>query len=205
MNKLEWRVARRSDASAAVRTLAAAFADDPVWGSWAFPDVPERAAKLKAYWPPYVDAALKYDGVFMTPGAEAVAVWVPPGVPEMDHEDEAALESMVLRLFGDRAPLLFGAYEAFEGNRAKQPPHWYLSLLATHPDHRGKGLGMQLVAEVLARVDAEHLPAYLESTNPANEARYESAGFRPRDTFTIPQGPGVTTMWRAADVGSSVD
>jgi uncharacterized protein YdhG (YjbR/CyaY superfamily)/ribosomal protein S18 acetylase RimI-like enzyme len=194
----ECRLATEADVADVVGTLAAGFAADPVWGLWAFPDSTDRAGLLVDYWRPFVDAGLRYDGVFMTPHAEAVSVWIPPGVPEMDDENEAAFEAVVTRLLGDRAPLLHGAFEAFEANRPKDVPHWYLSLLATHPDHRGKGLGMRLVADVLARVDGTHLPAHLESTNPANEARYERAGFQRSGAFTIPSGPTVTTMWRPA-------
>ena len=198
MSATAWRLAEPSDAAAVVATLAAAFADDPVWGLWAFPDARDRAAMLQAYWPPFVDAGLMYDGVVMTPGAEAVAVGVPPGVHEMDEENEAALAAGAERLFGDRAPLLVGAYELFGETRAKAPPHWYLSLLATHPDHSGKGLGMRLMADMLESVDAEHLPAYLESTNPANVERYRGAGFELHGGFEVPEGPMVTTMWRPA-------
>ena len=45
---------------------------------------------------------------------------------------------------------------------------WYLSLLGTHPDHRGHGFGMRLLAENLKVVDTERTPAFLESTNPIN-------------------------------------
>jgi len=46
---------------------------------------------------------------------------------------------------------------------------------------------------------AEHLPAYLESSNPKNLERYGRLGFEPRDEFSMPDdGPPVTTMWRPA-------
>jgi RimJ/RimL family protein N-acetyltransferase len=48
-------------------------------------------------------------------------------------------------------------------------------------------------------VDARHFPAYLESSNPRNLARYERLGFRPIGEFTlVGNGPTVTTMWRVA-------
>lgn len=68
-----------------------------------------------------------------------------------------------------------------------------------HPDHRGKGIGMRLLAHGLERIDAEHLPAYLESSNPANNDRYATAGFERHGEFQYPGGgPVVTTMWRPA-------
>jgi len=67
------------------------------------------------------------------------------------------------------------------------------------PDHRGHGHGMRLLAETLERIDAEGHPAYLESTNPANNARYEGVGFEARGSFEgYTPGSAVTTMWRPA-------
>ena len=56
---------------------------------------------------------------------------------------------------------------------------------------------MGLLRENLARIDAAEMPAYIESSNPANERRYESVGFERYDEFALPgNGPTVTTMWR---------
>ena len=81
----------------------------------------------------------------------------------------------------------------------KDEPHWYLGVVATHPDHAGKRLGVGLIAHHLRAVDAQHLPAYLESSNPANLERYHRLGFEPRDEFPLADdGPVLTTMWRPA-------
>ena len=56
---------------------------------------------------------------------------------------------------------------------------------------------MALLAENLARIDALHAAAYLESSNPRNNPRYESLGFVPVSQFQAPgDGPRVTGMWR---------
>ena len=56
---------------------------------------------------------------------------------------------------------------------------------------------MGLVAANLAAIDAAGMPAYLESTNPANVDRYRRVGFEPVGEFALPlDGPSVTTMWR---------
>jgi hypothetical protein len=48
-------------------------------------------------------------------------------------------------------------------------------------------------------IDAEGLPAYLESSNPANNDRYGGVGFQAVGEFAYPGGgPVVTTMWRPA-------
>ena len=184
-----------------VATLGAAFADDPLWGQWALPDSTDRVRALTRHWRPFVRAALSYDGVVMATGGQAVAVWIPPGVPELDQEQEAALTSATEEIFGSAAPLLFDLYDRFSQARPEHPEHWCLSLLASHRDHLGQGWGMRLVTDFLATVDADRMPAYLESTNPANLARYGRVGFAPVGTFTPPDRPGaatptVITMWR---------
>jgi len=90
-------------------------------------------------------------------------------------------------------------FERFDAAHPHAEPHYYLSLLATHPDHRGAGHGMRLLAENLERIDQEGLPAYLESTNPANNDRYGRVGFEVVGSFEgfVP-GSVITTMWRAA-------
>jgi predicted GNAT family acetyltransferase len=61
---------------------------------------------------------------------------------------------------------------------------------------------MSLLAANLARIDAEAMPVYLESSNPANDARYERLGFKPRTEFSTPDDEHtVTTMWREPSRG----
>ena len=56
---------------------------------------------------------------------------------------------------------------------------------------------MGLLSENLERMDAERVPAYLESSNPANNARYERLGFSQVGEFTTPGDERtVATMWR---------
>jgi hypothetical protein len=57
---------------------------------------------------------------------------------------------------------------------------------------------MALLAACLERIDAEHAPAYLESTNPANNPRYMRHGFEPFSEVVLPNGHVITTMWREA-------
>jgi predicted GNAT family acetyltransferase len=83
--------------------------------------------------------------------------------------------------------------------------HAYLSLLATHPAHRGRGVGQELLAADLARWDAAGIPTYLESTNPANDHRYARLGFRPIGGFhAVRDGAWVTAMRREVGAGPAI-
>ncbi len=192
------RSAHPDELDAVSRCLAGAFFEDPVWGHWAFPDAASRAARLPRLLGCWAEAAISRPWVRVTPEIEAVAVWIPPGVAEMTERQEAEFEDLVDELFGDRAQQLNDVFSEFDSNHPGDEPHYYLSMLGTHRDHTGQGIGMGLLRGCLAEIDEQGMPAYLESTNPANLPRYEALGFRPRSAFGPPGGPVITTMWRAA-------
>jgi len=186
------RVATRDDLDGVTATLAAAFEHDPLWG-WVFPE-PEA---LTVWWRFYLESALRYPHVQVLGDYVAVAVWIPPDGTELTEEEEERAEVLARELIGPRAPELLELLARFDASHPHHPPHYYLSLLGTHPDHRGHGHGMGLLAETLGRIDAEGFPAYLESTNRDNDRRYELLGFQPRGAFTTPgEERMVVTMWR---------
>jgi GNAT superfamily N-acetyltransferase len=179
------------------QTLSLAFRHDPVWRvALAKPD--GSAVHHAAFWQLYVEGALRYSTVFMTEDASAVSVWVPPGGTELSNAGEKAVDRLVrANLEPVAVTAMFDLWERFAVNHPHDEAHAYLSLLATHPDQRGQGIGQRLLAENLARWDAEHVPAYLESTNPANDHRYERAGFRRIGGFrAVLDDAPISTMWR---------
>ena len=191
------RNATPSDLDAMVATLTTAFFNDPVWGP-TFPHVERRAAQASALWRLFAASSLRYSWTLITQNAESVAVWIPPGGAELSDDELNGFEGFLLE-HTDRkiADTILAMSELFEQARPDEP-HFYLSLLATHDEHRGSGLGVRLLNESLSRVDVLGLPAYLESSNPANNGRYQSAGFSQREDLTMPSGQVVTTMWRPA-------
>jgi GNAT superfamily N-acetyltransferase len=180
-----------------VETIGLAFADDPVWGH-AFAGA--KAPGADAIWRIWIEGALRYHWVWMTAAAEAVSIWIPPGGTELSDAQEQAFGRAALEILGTRGAADLDEVMALFGDAHPQAePHYYLSLLGTHPAHRGQGLGMQLLADNLAAIDRTGNAAYLESSNPANNRRYEALGFRRLGQFQLPDdGPVVTTMWRPA-------
>lgn len=182
------------DAPRAVDVISAAFLHDPTW-SWAFPDPRAR----RRWWDVCTLGALRYTWVLRTAGFEAVSVWIPPGGTEVSPEVEAWLPDLLRELVGPRAPEVGELLQRFGDAHPRHTPHYYLSLLATASEHRGRGLGIALLRENLARIDREGAPAYLESSNPANNPRYMALGFLPVTSFQAPgDGPVVTGMWRGS-------
>jgi ribosomal protein S18 acetylase RimI-like enzyme len=188
------RIATASDLEGVTTTLTAAFAHDPLW-SWAFPD-PED---LAVWWRFYIGSALRYPTVWIVGDYAAASVWIPPHGTELTDEEGERMESLVRDLIGQRAAVVMELVERFDASHPREQPHYYLSLLGTHPDHRGQGLGMALLSENLGSIDSEGVPAYLESSNPDNDRRYERLGFKRIGEFTTPGGEHtVATMWREA-------
>lgn len=190
------RRATAVDAGAIAATLSGAFEADPLW-SWAFPDDEKRPSQYEAFFGLFVESAIPKGWVWASGPAAAVAVWTPPGERELSEEAEARVEPFLALELGAHADPVLQVMEQFEAARPEGQDFYYLSLLGTHPDRRGHGLGMALLAANLTEIDAEGMPAYLESSNPANNARYERLGFGPRGEFSTPDGlHTVTTMWR---------
>jgi GNAT superfamily N-acetyltransferase len=195
-----YRVATYDDLDAVVETLTLAFRTDPVWGAYSFPDADRQLEQSRRFWRALATIELRFGWTMVTPDCEAVAVWIPPGLPEMTEDEGAAFEALTVELLGDdQSAVVMDAFAALDAQHPHDPPHYYLSLLATHDDHRGKGIGQALLAAGLERIDAEGMPAYLESTNPGNNHRYERAGFQPHGRIPLPNGHVITTMWRPGE------
>lgn len=187
------RTAGPADAEEVGRTLAAGFGDDPVL-CWVFEE-PGRAGKLGALFAFLtVEALLPLGATYVVPGS--CAAWTPPGSPSWPEERGVRLVTTLAPSCSPGDLERLGVLD--DTVRAAHPaaPHWYLGLLATEPQLRGRGAGATLLRHSLGVVDAGHLPASLESTNPRNVPLYERHGFEVTGPVDLPGGPSLTAMWR---------
>jgi GNAT superfamily N-acetyltransferase len=194
--ELSPRVASPQDSAEVVEVLVSAFYDDPTWG-WAFPDPSRRAEQHRRWWGLFVDGAVRFPWVWLTEGNTATSVWIPPNETDFSQEQEAAMEPLLVELLGPGASRVLQAVEMFDQAHPRGVPHFYLSLLGTHKEHRGHAYGLRLMAENLRLIDDAGMPSYLEASNPANVPLYMRYGFEVLGSFTVPDGgPEVFTMWR---------
>src|SRR4249919_2310205 len=142
------RVATSADLMALTETISLAFHDDPTW-SWAFPDPVRRQEQYADFWSFMISGALRYPWVLMTTECEAASVWIPPGGSEVAEEDEAQVEPLLEDLVGSRASEVMELLDRFAEAHPRDEPHYYLSLLGTHPAHTGRGFGMGPLVENL--------------------------------------------------------
>ena len=195
VNLASARRATLGDIELVTTIIELAFADDPLWSRALGP---LSFAQRRPFWRLFAEGTLRYPWTWLLSGGGATSLWIPPGGTEMSAEQEKRMSELAGGLGSDEDNF-HELLRRFDDAHPRTEPHYYLSLLGTHPDHRGRGVGMQLLAHDLALIDEEHCGAYLESSNPTNNGRYASAGFETVGEFSYPgNGPVVTTMWRPA-------
>jgi ribosomal protein S18 acetylase RimI-like enzyme len=191
------RAATDEDVPIVAACLASAFYEDPLWGHWTFPDEPQRRRDLLRFMTLMAQLGDDQMWTAMTAQGESVTVWTPPGASYRTPEQEPLIVELFDELFGPRAPEICALFEQFD-EHTPDGRFYHLEWWATNPKRARRGFGGALLRDNLARIDAEHVPSYLESTNPVNLLRYEALGFRQIGEFAPPGGPTVTTMWREA-------
>ena len=192
------REVERSEFPALARTFARAFDDDPVM-AWFLPNQKKRSARLERFFRDVeLGGPFGRDGkVCATEGLAAGAVWLPPGKWRLGGRDQLRVVPQLLRSVSWRSlPSRVAGYQQIERHHPRQPLHWYLATLGTDPARQGQGLGSALLADQLARCDAEGWPSYLESSKESNVPFYERHGFAVTETLDLPDGPRLWLMWR---------
>lgn len=177
--------------------LAVAFAEDPVL-SFLFEDPGTRPGLLATFFSARLAGGLGIDEVLTVDGHASAAVWVPPRGPDDPDPDYDAAVAAAVALLGEEVayPKLAALGPMLEAH--PHTPHWYLAFVGTRPEGRGAGLASALISAVTDRCDAEGVPAYLESSDPANVPLYERHGFTVTGDVVIEGGPTIPLMWREA-------
>ena len=187
------RRATPSDERVAIDTIVLAFASDPM-ARWTWPNAHQYLAIMGSFVRAMGGSAFQHDRAFCTDDYSGAALWLPPDV----HPDGEALDAIVERSVD--ASLRGDLFTIFEQMGAHHPegPHWYLPLIGVDPARQGRGAGDALMTFALEACDRDHLPAYLESTNPRNISLYRRHGFEPLATIQAGSSPPLVPMLRAA-------
>jgi GNAT superfamily N-acetyltransferase len=199
VTNVEARPATRRDLTALSKTLGRAFYDDPVM-TWMMPDDDVRRRKLHRLFASLTRYHhLARGGVEVAPhggGIGGAALWDPPGEWRTSRLSELRAMPGLYLAFGNSLRRGLVVEEMMKEVHPEEP-HWYLAIIGSDPTVRGKGFGQVLMRSRLDRCDAEHAPAYLESSNPDNVPYYERFGFEVTGEITVPNGgPTLIPMWR---------
>jgi len=183
-----------ADRPAAIATVVAAFAADPV-ERWLWPEPDAYAATFPDFVAAFGgDGALEHQTAWGAREGSAVALWLAPGV---EPEEEVIVDVLTESVSAEKHDDLLSVLEQMAAVHPRDP-HWYLPWLAVAPALQGQGLGGQLLEHTLAIVDADERPAFLETPNPRTIPLYESHGFEIVGTAQAGSCPPVTSMLRAA-------
>ena len=174
----------------AATVLADAFVDDPGW-------VAVGPRRTRARWR-YIHrtclGAMRVGARWCGPSwciladGEPVAVltgcapgkWPPPKLPTLAHLAPGPLlagPATVMRSLRTER-IIDAAHPTYD--------HFLVWMFAVSPAHQRRGLGRRLMAQALARADADDVPAYLWTGNPDNLPYYRSHGFAVTGEALIP-------------------
>lgn len=182
-----------ADQAAATQTIVLAFAADPM-ARWTWPSAHQYLEAMPRMIRAFAGEAFSLGTAWATDDYGAAALWLPPGA----HSDEDGLTAVVESTV--EPSRLAESGPIFEQMAAYHPeePHWYLPLIGADPAHQGQGLGEALMTHALARVDRDHAPAYLESSNPRNIPLYQRHGFEILGEIRNGSSPTLVPMLRPA-------
>lgn len=170
--------------------IASAFIDLPP-SRWLVSDEAERRRVFPGYFRLYLDHACTAGQVHVTPGLEAVALWLPPGTPPPPGYPD--------RLAAVTAPWTerFLQFDTELDARHPAEQHDHLAILAVDPGRQGQGLGAALLMAHHRTLDHAGLPSYLEASSERSRELYLRHGYADHGpAIMLPAGPPMYPMLR---------
>jgi ribosomal protein S18 acetylase RimI-like enzyme len=194
------RRATTEDGPRIARVFAAAFARDPVF-RWLNCGNGSYSAALEQFFRWTLKSrALAGGETWLAANGLAAAAWIPPYSSSASPRllDDLRMLTTIIRLTGIRHLTRAAAMAAAIAEAQPQQPCFYLAFIGVAPRLQRAGLGSLLLKRMVERADAARAPAYLESSNPANLALYERAGFRVTgEIIARADAPPLFAMWRS--------
>lgn len=172
--------ATQADRERVLTTVLAAFRHDPVFAFF-FPDAETFDANARALVGHLFDKRVRRGTAWIADGGAAVSMWSAPGL-EADAGEPAPQfvgeTRRRLRLYGDAlSPLL------------PKADHWYLGVLAIHPNHAGSVLASAVMEPGLELAAVAGVPIYLETSTLESMQRHRRAGFVVEDHIMLQDLP----------------
>jgi len=181
----------KSNAKPAVEVLVRAFRNYPLL-QYYFPSEVERDRIAPYFLSFAVFSGIRYGGVYATsPNLEGVTVWITSDNYPVTFWRlvRSVPVSVILGFGGHGGSRLRYSGEFIDAAHKRLAPfkHWFLQTVGVDPQFQGKGYAGKLLRPMLARIDEEGLPCYLETLDKRNVPLYEHFGFRVVEESAIPE------------------
>lgn len=189
----DFRLATPGERAPIARTLARAFASDPVF-RWMLPDDHSRENRMERLF----DLLLRLHGrtgrILAAPDDRAASIWQPPGTATLGFPTILANLPRLLEVFGRHILRSLAVSGAIEAHMPRNEPFWYLHFVGVEPALQGQGRGKAMVTRGLQWAAEAGLPTYLETARPENVSLYLGLGFTVTGEWDVPDGPHFWSM-----------
>ncbi len=128
----------------------------------------------------------------------AAAILNPPGGLRLSAEEQERRWEAIAPVFPTDVQERFDVYQHRIHGLLPSTPHYYLSVIATHPKFQGKGMARAVLAPVFATADESGCETFLETASEENVAIYRRLDFAVAADVELPNGPLVRWMCRPA-------
>lgn len=193
MSTVAVREAKPDEIERVLAIQVLAFSSDPVM-RWLFPQPDAYLRHFPGFAEAFGARAIEHSMAWIAGDFGGAAMWLPPGVESDGDRLEAIVRESIDEAMRDTT---FAVMEQMAQAHIEED-HWYLPMIGVDPARQGQGIGNALLRHTLAECDNAGLPAYLESSNPANVPLYERHGFRVVRTIQVENAPPIFPMLRDA-------
>jgi ribosomal protein S18 acetylase RimI-like enzyme len=126
----------------------------------------------------------------------AVSMWDPPGGPQLDAGSQEEMWRAAADRFGPEVEARLDAYDAAVHDLAPPGDHFYLGVIASDPEARGRGHGSAVLLPGLGAADAAGLPTSLETGTEGNVGFYTRFGFDVSHELDLGDGTRIWCLTR---------
>ena len=179
----------KKEVKIAGEVAARAFFDDYVFSQF-LPDIVKRKKYSHHIWDYITRFSVIYGECYApSPNVEGVAGWVYYKKYRVSSIKmiRSGVFNIIFRTSGIKLRLMMRYNDLVDKIHRVHAnfPHLYLRLLAVDPKHQGKGYASKLLRPMLARIDEEQLPCYVDTQKEENVYMYQHFGFELVEAKTL--------------------
>lgn len=190
------RPAEAADREQVLDLLEAAFVTEPAFAHFFGSDYGAYARTFLAF---LFDLRLAGGIIWVEEDAGrvvAASLWDPPGGPTLAQSGQERLWREAADRFGLLIEQRLDAYDAQVHELGPRQLHYYLGVIASDPNARGRGHGAAVLRPGLAAADAAGMSTFLETGTESNLGFYGRFGFAVTATLDLADGTRIWCLTR---------